>query len=137
MSKDKDSAVQRGINIVRWSIGIIFVVGLFSVESPSALLGGAILGWCFSAVGSFRSPAATSGHAKPLSLDQSGNWPPPSNAISDGVLRFNYIDADGVVTDRRLVTWGPDDKSAHCFTGFDLLRGEQRTFRIDRVESWG
>jgi hypothetical protein len=74
---------------------------------------------------------------RPKSLAQSGNWPPPDFAIRDGTLRFTYVDAEGEVTERRVVRWKPDPYYSHCFTGFDLDRQDSRTFRIDRVESWG
>jgi hypothetical protein len=158
-----DESVRRGVKIVRWSIAVVFAVAVFTVDSPSALFGGAALGWLFSAVerymgaGQAGSPSAqnlspqgsawkptaktkTAVHASggPPSLWESGKWPPPDAAIdSGGGLSFTYADANGEVTERRIINWNEDPEYDHCFTGWCTAREEPRTFRIDRVQSWG
>lgn len=158
-----DESVRRGVKVVRWSIGIIFAVAVFTVDSPSALFGGALLGWSFSAIdrymmagkagpqnprysaqqGSAWVPKATPDKAPksanlPPSLWQSDNWPPPPDAIDQaGALSFTYADANGEVTERRIINWSEDPEYDHCFTGWCTDRKEPRTFRIDRVQSWG
>lgn len=193
---DNDESVRRGITIVRWSIGIVFAVAVFTVESPLAVVGGGFLGWCFSAVGQYvgtrqvadqPSPQSPSGgsawvpkeeaaHAEtgrwhsrspknvrpfigrmgltapdtpktktslpartlPVSLWDSGMWPPPDDAIdSGGGLSFTYADANGEVTERRIINWKEDEEYDHCFTGWCTDREMPRSFRIDRVQSWG
>lgn len=74
----------------------------------------------------------------PRSLWDSNMWPPPAYAIDDrGALSFTYADANGEVTHRRITNWSEDGEYDHCFRGWCTDRREQRTFRIDRVQSWG
>lgn len=56
----------------------------------------------------------------------------PRNS-SGKLARFVYVDADGVVTDRRVKNWTSDRfyLEGHC-----QLRREHRTFRLDRIEEW-
>ena len=74
----------------------------------------------------------------PASLWESDMWPPPSDAIDHGGgLSFTYADANGEITERRIINWKEDPEFDHCFTGWCTDREEPRTFRIDRVQSWG
>ncbi|MCH2486138.1 MAG: hypothetical protein MK010_00120 [Erythrobacter sp.] len=49
-------------------------------------------------------------------------------------VRFVYVDSNGEVTDREVRNW---ELSDYHLEGFCLLRKAKRTFRVDRVESWG
>lgn len=52
---------------------------------------------------------------------------------SGQLAQFVYVDADGVVTTRKVKRWSSDDKyiEGQCQT-----RKEHRTFRLDRIEEW-
>jgi hypothetical protein len=77
-------------------------------------------------------------HDLPPSLWESDMWPPPEHAIDHGGgLSFTYADANGEVSERRIISWKEDPEYDHCFTGWCTDREEPRTFRIDRVQSWG
>lgn len=64
------------------------------------------------------------------------SWPRPSRSVprnSDTLLRFEYADSDGVVTERTISNWiayGP------YIEGFCHLRRAHRTFRRDQIICW-
>ena len=47
--------------------------------------------------------------------------------------RFEYVDRDGVVTQRRISNWRRDGV---YITGWCNTRREERTFRLDRMDEW-
>ncbi|MFZ5705713.1 MAG: hypothetical protein ACOY5R_10645 [Pseudomonadota bacterium] len=64
------------------------------------------------------------------------SWPRPSRSVprnSETLLRFEYADSDGVVTERTISNWiayGP------YIEGFCHLRRAHRTFRRDQIICW-
>lgn len=47
--------------------------------------------------------------------------------------RFEYVDRDGVITNREIATW---EKRGAYVVGFDRERRGERTFRQDRISAW-
>lgn len=47
--------------------------------------------------------------------------------------RFEYVDADGVITNRHIVNW---ERRGAYIVGHDKDRREERTFRQDRISDW-
>lgn len=79
MADDAES-VRRGAKVVRWTIGIIFAVAIFTVDSPSTLIGGAFLGWWFGFVGQYAGKG-NAGDQYPSSSPISGSaWVPKPSA---------------------------------------------------------
>lgn len=56
-------------------------------------------------------------------------------AIADAGLwaKFEYVDADGVITNREIRHWS---KRGAYIEGFCMLRRESRNFRQDRINHW-
>jgi hypothetical protein len=46
---------------------------------------------------------------------------------------FEYVDADGVVTNRTITMW---EKRGAYIVGYDKSRKAERTFRQDRISEW-
>ncbi len=47
--------------------------------------------------------------------------------------RFEYVDHDGVITDRDIARW---EVSGRYVRGYDRKRKAERNFRIDRISNW-
>lgn len=61
-------------------------------------------------------------HASRPGISGSGRW-----------ARFEYADADGVVTNRDVVNW---EVAGRYVRAYDRKRKDERTFRIDRISDW-
>jgi len=57
----------------------------------------------------------------------------PGFAPSGKWSRFEYVDADGVITKRNVVNW---ERRGAYIVGYDKDRREERTFRQDRISDW-
>lgn len=57
----------------------------------------------------------------------------PGFAASGKWSRFEYVDADGVITKRHVVNW---ERRGAYIVGYDKDRREERTFRQDRISDW-
>lgn len=162
MAKTKSAA--QGSGALRLVILGVFLVLAFIVDRPTNLITGAVLGLFFGIM-SGGAPADKPATVKPgkvrgsawapktdridddddakpswlpTTLADSEMWPPPEDAIDHGGgLSFTYADANGEVTNRRIINWSEDGEYDHCFSGWCTDREEPRTFRIDRVQSWG
>lgn len=69
------------------------------------------------------------GRAQPY-IDYDSGGPPHNRGKA---AHFEYVDADGEVTDREVVNWVIDGRYLH---GFCTLRRATRQFRLDRITDW-
>lgn len=60
--------------------------------------------------------------------------PGKPNATEGEWVEFVYVDAEGEVTERRIRNWS---QTSEYIKGFCVDRHAPRSFRLDRVESWG
>lgn len=81
-----------------------------------------------------KSEAAARAQAASSAMSRTKYSPEPvAQGVGDNVLKFEYVDSDGVITVRTIRNWSNDGV---YLRGWCEDRRATRTFRVDRVIDW-